>query len=120
MKRLSTIVFVLMLAALPLRGMAVVIAELCVPPQAIDMHAAHECCDDEDPQHGASHHGDQGQSEDGSCSHCAACSVGAPVVSDASMAVVGLARPGASAIPFSDRQVPAGIAERRDRPPLAL
>ncbi len=120
MKRLSTIVLVLMLAALPLRGMAAVIADLCAPPQTTETHAAHECCDEGDPQPTTPHHGEHGQSDEGSCSHCAACSVGAPVVSDASVAVVALARPGAPAIAFSDRQVPAGIAERLDRPPLAL
>ena len=120
MKRLSAIVLVLMLAALPLRGVAAVIADLCGPQHsAAAMQASHECCDGaEAPDHGKSHHDGQGQAE-GSCSHCAACSVGASAVSDAAIPVT-FALPHGAPIPFADRRVPAGVTERLDRPPLSL
>jgi len=120
MKRLSAIVLILMLVALPLRGFAAVIADLCGPQHgAAAMQASHECCEaDQAPDHGKAHHDEQGQA-DGACSHCAACSVSAATVSDAARAVVSALPPG-TLIPFADRRVPAGVTERLDRPPLSL
>jgi hypothetical protein len=109
--RLSRIVLVLMLAALPLRGMAGVVAAYCGPQHdaPAQVQAGHECCEE-----GAAHD----DAPRSTCSHCAACSVGAPMVSDL-FAGVALAAAGAALIPFQLRRVPGALPHRLDRPPLA-
>jgi hypothetical protein len=119
MKRLSAIILVLMLAALPLRGMAAVIADLCGPQQGAAAQQSHECCDGAEAQAAGSHHGNQQNSADGSCSHCAACSVGTPVLSEFKQALPEMI-PATHAIPFSDRRVQGFVPEILDRPPLPL
>lgn len=118
MRQLSRIVLVLLLAALPLRGMAAVVAELCGPGQGAAMAQDHGCCAEGEAHAAGAHHGDDEHSAEGSCSHCAACSVGAPVVSEAA-SLLSDALPGVAAIPFRDRVAPSFVPEVLDRPPLA-
>ena len=119
MKRLSAIVLVLMFAVLPLRGMAAVIADLCGPSQEATVQLSHQCRDGAEAQAAGSHHGNQENSAGGSCSHCAACSVGAPVMSEF-RPVLREAIPGTCAIPFRDPRALWFVSEVLDRPPLAL
>jgi hypothetical protein len=109
--RLSRIVLVLMLAALPLRGMAAVVAAFCGPQHEApaQVQAGHECC--ETGEH------DAGDAAKSTCSHCAACSVGAPMAPD-QFAGVALPATGEGVIPFQLLRVPGALPDRLDRPPL--
>lgn len=120
MHRLSRLLLLLLLVALPLRGLAVDWAGACEAQDRGIAHALHDGCD-ESPHagHGEVPDGDGSAGNHGSCSHCAACAASAPMLSDSGRQVsIG---PGqGSSILFLARQVPSGIPERLERPPLSL
>jgi hypothetical protein len=119
MSRFARAVLILLLAALPLRGMAGVAAALCGPqhhaPAAMEM--PHHGCEE-----GAAHapaQDDSGSPVETACSHCAACSVGSPAVPVVA-AVQFPAHAGEPAIPYLHHLQLGYVSERLDRPPLAL
>jgi len=110
----------LVFVALPLRGYAGAIKDLC------DAHhggpaAAHHAMDEHSGEHGhvVPDDGDKDQSGFASlCSLCSTCSVGAPVVSD-SPRQVARAAAATAPIPFAGRFGPGVSLDHPDRPPLA-
>lgn len=117
MSRFAKAVLILTLAAIPLRGMTAVIAAFCEPQHhgAGQMaHGERDGC-----EHDATHHEDPADGSDPKCSHCSACSVSAPLVSESVQAAIYA---GSDALPvsFLDRSLPARFPARLERPPLAL
>jgi len=120
MSRFGKLVLVVVLAVLPLRGMAAAVAMLCdlQPGAAVQAQASHECCEGMPTEPGA-HHECGGDAVHGSCGHCATCSVGAFVPSLSTSAVLSAPMDTLS-IPFLGRWVAGFVPELFDRPPLAL
>jgi len=112
-KLITRLLLILVLATLPLRGVAAAWGP--AHGASAEIVVAHEGC----------HEGQQKQVEDGepaleaSCGHCAACPVGAPALPGL-LPVLSSETPGGLSIPFLDRRVRAYVPERLDRPPLAL
>ena len=112
-------ILLLMLAALPLRGYATAVKDLC------DAHhggpAQQQVLHEHSGEHGHDgHNDDTSQSGTASlCSLCSVCSVGAPAVSD-SLRPVAFGAAAALRIPFLLRFGAEPSLERLDRPPLAL
>jgi hypothetical protein len=115
----KTLIFVLLLAALPLRGYAGVLMALCE-----GHHGGAAAVQEHAHEHGDSHpHG----SDDGAgspshaasvCSICASCCANASLAPDAPH-VAAFRAPGSDRIPFFDRRASGFVPEHFDRPPLA-
>lgn len=116
MSRLAKAVLILLLAAIPLRGMAGVVAALCDPANhggATQVtHAECDSC----PEGAAAHH-EQDDSAASKCSHCAACSVSVPLVSQSTQGLIA-AVSGESPVFFFSRSLPVRPPGRLERPPL--
>ena len=117
MSRLAKAVLILMLVAIPLRGMAGVIAAFCEPRHHGAGQMTHADC--EGCGHDATHHEEPGDDSNAKCGHCSACSVNASLVSESARGI-SIAGAGASPILFRDRSLPVRFPQRLDRPPLAL
>jgi hypothetical protein len=117
MSRLAKALLILLLAAIPLRGMAGVIADFCQPQHQGAVQMADAGCDS--CEHDGTQDEEPGNGLDAKCSHCAACSVAVPVVSEFTRGTVHAAA-GALLVPFRDRNLPGRLPGRLDRPPLAL
>ena len=117
MSRFAKAVLILMLAAIPLRGMAGVVSAFWEPQQHDAGQMTHAECDG--CEHDAAHHEESGDDSDAKSGHCSECSVSAPLVSESAH---GISYAGSSALPilFLDRSLPARFLERLERPPLAL
>lgn len=118
MSRFAKAMLILMLVAIPLRGMAGVISAFCEPQHhGVGQMTHGECVSCE---HDASHH-DEAPGDDSSakCGHCSACSVNASLVSESGRGI-SIASTGALPILFRDRSLPVRFPERLERPPLAL
>ena len=115
---LRLILFAILVALIPLRGMAAIVADLCAPHHGAAMQTSHDCCAEGEVR-GSASHGDHGDSAEGSCSHCAACSVGTPALSEFHASLPD-APAGARVIPFHDLRAPGFVPEVLDRPPLPL
>lgn len=117
MSRFAKAALILMLAAIPLRGMAGVIAAFCDSQH----HGAGQITHAEfvGAEHEATSHGEAGDGLDAKCSHCSACSVNSPLVSGPAH---GIADAGSGALPISflQRSVPGRLPAQLDRPPLVL
>lgn len=111
--------FVMLLAALPLRGYAGVLMALCEAH-----HGGAAAAQEHVHEHGNSHHDDSGngggnQSHTASvCSICASCCAGASLATDALHVVLPQAL-GTDRIAFFDRRTSGFVPEHFDRPPLA-
>lgn len=118
MSRFAKALLILMLAAIPLRGMAGVIAAFCEPQHHAAGQKNHGECDS--CERDAVHH-EEAPGDDASvkCGHCSACSVNASLVSEAARGIA-IANPGELPILFRDRSLPVRFPERLERPPLAL
>jgi hypothetical protein len=114
--RFAKLLLVLMLLALPLRGMAAVVASLCSPSPGAAAHSQHECCA-EGETHAPAIPADQGGTAEGTCSHCATCTAGSAAVAD--VPAVLPAPVGASPVPFLELRPLGHVPEQLDRPPLA-
>lgn len=114
------LIVLLVLAALPLRGYATVVAALC------DAHhggmAATELAT-HDAAGGHDRHADSGKSDPADhasvCSFCASCSVSATLAPDAAH-TVAIAATGATPIPFDGTAMLGRVPVVLDRPPLSL
>ncbi|MEK6242965.1 MAG: hypothetical protein AABM33_00565 [Pseudomonadota bacterium] len=117
MSRFAKAVLILMLAAIPLRGMAGVISAFCEPQHHGAGQMTHAECDG--CEHDATRHEEPGDDSNAKCGHCSACSVSAPLVSESAR---GISYAGSDTLPilFLDRGLPARFPERLERPPLAL
>ena len=112
--------FVMLLAALPLRGYAGVLTALCE-----SHHGGAAVAEDHAHKHGDSHH--HGADEDAGnqshaasvCSICASCCASAGLAPETNHGIV-FQTPDTNRIPFVDRQVPGFVPEQLDRPPLPL
>ena len=115
---LKSLILLLMVAALPLRGYAALAAELCATHHggSQSVHSAeHDHHDGHAPD---GHDGDHPLSAS-VCSHCASCSVGASLAPDVARRMAILPR-GADRIPFFGVRTPGFVPDHLDRPPLAL
>jgi hypothetical protein len=117
MSRLAKAFLILLLAAMPLRGMAGVIADFCEPQHHGAGQTTHAECDG--CENDAAHNDEPGDDSNAKCGHCSACSVNASLVSE-SARVISYTGSGALPILFRDRSLAARFPERLDRPPLAL
>lgn len=117
MSRFAKILLILMLVAIPLRGMAGVIAAFCEPQHHGAGQMVHAECDG--CEHDSSHHEAPGDDSNAKCGHCSACSVNASLVSESAH---GFSFAGSGALPilFLDRNLSVRFPERLERPPLAL
>ena len=115
---LKTLILLLVVAALPLRGNAGVAAELCAAHHG-GAQAAHAAEHDHDSAHEQGGHDGDHPSSASVCSHCAACSVGASLAPD-SARPVAVFHAGADRIPFFGARTSGHVPEHLDRPPLAL
>lgn len=115
------LILFLAFAALPLRGYAALAMDLC------EMHhggvpAAHHAAHDHGAADGHGAH-DSGDHDGGSgpsiCSMCAGCCVGVSLASNPAQPVAIVA-PAPHRIPFVGTHASGHIADRLDRPPLAL
>jgi len=114
-KRFSRFLLILVVATLPLRGIAAAwgpphSALASAPAEAV---VAHEGC-----HQGMQDEGGSAPVSEAACGHCAACPVGAPAL-PGSLPVLSSELPGGLSIPFLDRRVRAHVPERLDRPPLS-
>jgi hypothetical protein len=117
MSRFAKALLILTLAAIPLRGMAGVIAAFCEPQHHGAAQMTHAECDG--CEHDAIPHEQPGDDASAKCGHCSACSVNASLVSEAAHGIA-IANPGELPILFRDRSLPVRFPERLERPPLAL
>ncbi|MSQ49056.1 MAG: hypothetical protein EXR30_01565 [Betaproteobacteria bacterium] len=117
MSRLAKVFLILLLAAIPLRGMAGVIGDFCQPQH----HGAGQMANAEcgGCEHNATHGEESDDGLSAKCSHCAACSIGALLVPESARGEFGAAAV-ALLVPFLDRTLPGRLPEQLDRPPLAL
>jgi hypothetical protein len=116
---LRCLLIVLLVAALPMRGIAGSLAAPCADHHggvAVENHAHEE----------GGHHGhDSGSGDDqslhtaSSCGLCASCCAGAGLLSEAPRAAV-LQASAAGPIPFRDRRAPGFVPDHLDRPPTSL
>jgi hypothetical protein len=117
---LRTLLFALLVAALPLRGTAGVLMALCEGNHGGAI-AAHEHAHEYDGDH---HHGadDDGAGNSApvasACSVCASCCAGAGLAVQLIQEVV-FQPPGTIRIPFFDHRFSVFVPEHLDRPPLA-
>ena len=121
MKHAARIVLLAMLlASLPLRGYAGVLAGLCA-----SHHGGAAVVEDHAHKHGDSH---QHDADDGAgnpshaasvCSICASCSASAGLAPEAKRGIV-FQTPDINRIPFFGRQASGFVPEHLDRPPLPL
>jgi len=115
---LRTLLFVLLVAALPLRGYAGVLMALCEGHHG--GAAAHEHVHEHEESH---HHetddGDAGNAAHAAsaCSVCASCCAGAGLAAQLTQEVV-FQSPGTFRIPFLDHRFSVFVPEHLDRPPL--
>ena len=131
--RLKTLILLVALLALPLRGMAAVAMWHCAQDQreamtvSADQNAAHHHGSHADGAVGHSSH-DESAARDGpvedpvsptasACSACAACCVGGAVV-PAAWPAFSFAPIGASRIPFTERRFTGFVPAQLERPPL--
>jgi hypothetical protein len=115
-----TFLFVLLLAALPLRGTAGVLMALCEGHHG-GAAAAHEHAHEhgDDHQHEADDGGAGNPTHAASvCSVCAACCAGAGLATQLIQEIV-FQPPGTIRIPFFDHRFSVFVPEHLDRPPLA-
>jgi hypothetical protein len=117
MSRFAKVLLILMLAAIPLRGMAGVVSAFCEPQHHGAGQMTHAECDG--CEHESTRDEELADGADAKCSHCSACSVGAPLVAE-SMHRITYAGSGAGPISFLDHSPPGRLPARLDRPPLAL
>ncbi len=117
MSRFAKAMLILMLVAIPLRGMAGVISAFCEPQHHGAGQTTHAECGG--CEHDATHHEEPGDDSNAKCGHCSACSVNASLVSESARGI-SIASPGALPILFRDRSLPVRFPDRLDRPPLAL
>jgi hypothetical protein len=116
----KTLILLLMLAAVPLRGYAAIAAGLCDAHHG-GLATAHAT----GHAHASGHddHSQPGNTEPAGhasvCSLCASCSVGASLAPDVAYAVA-FAPAGASAIPFYGFIASGRVPDTLDRPPLPL
>lgn len=117
MSRLAKALLILMLVAIPLRGVAGVISAFCEPQH----HGAEQMthAERDGSEHEASHHDEPGDDSNAKCGHCSACSVNASLVSESARGI-SIASSGVLPILFLDRSLPVRFPERLERPPLAL
>jgi hypothetical protein len=113
------LILALLLAALPLRGYAGVVADLC------ESHSSHgPSVEGHVHEEGASHdHGDSGVADEPSpaasvCSHCAACCASAALAAEPNHGRF-LQPPASDRIPFRKRLMRAFHPSHLERPPLA-
>lgn len=110
------LILLLVMVALPLRGVAAVAADVCAAHHggALSAHA-------DGHDHGSGHEPDAPDSDHSSkasiCSLCATCSVGATLAPEPSRPVA-TALAGADRIPFFDARKPGHVPDHPDRPPL--
>jgi hypothetical protein len=116
---LRTLLLLLILAGLPLRGQAGVLMSLCESRHggaetAVDHHAHHH-------EDGEAHdHPDDKDAPLASvCSACASCCAGAGMAPDAALHF-SFQLPGTGRIPFIGRLISGYVPEHLDRPPLPL
>lgn len=110
---------VMLLAALPLRGYAEVLAALCGPH-----HGGAAAAQEHVHEHGDGLHQESG--DDGGvpvhaasvCSICASCCAGASLAPDAPQGAVFQAQ-GSDRVAFLDRRAAGFVPAQLDRPPLA-
>ena len=138
--KLKTLILLVALVALPLRGMAAVAMMHCAEGNergAVSQQAAHgsghdhadhaamESAEVADP---AAHHGHEPGSQEGStdhpsspvataCSACAACCIGGAVAPSAWQSL-SFAPIGAGRIPFAEQRFTGFVPAQPDRPPL--
>ncbi len=117
MTRLAKVILMVLLVAIPLRGMAGVVAAFCEPAHHGAGEAVHAECDG--CEHDGTHHEAPDEGSAAKCSHCAACSVSAPLVSESAHRLP-LAAANAAPVSFLNRSLPGRIPGRLDRPPLSL
>ena len=117
MTRLAKVFLVVLLVAIPLRGMAGVAAVFCEPASHGAGEAVHAECDG--CEHVSAHHEAPDEGTAAKCSHCTACSVSAQLVSESAHRLPP-ALASAAPVPFLDRSLPERRSGRLDRPPLAL
>lgn len=123
MRRFVAFVMVLLIAALPLRGMASVAPDPCAAGHASgEPAAAHhgDCfgCDHAANDVDVPKHHDGGAGADG-CAHCAACAAGCGALYAPTSLETG-SPPGSERIPFRPRHADGHFPTLPDRPPLAL
>lgn len=117
MSRFAKAVLILVLAAIPLRGMAGVISAFCETQHQGAVQMTHAECDS--CEHDATHHEETGDDSNTKCGHCSACSVNASLVSESALGI-SFAGSGTLPILFLPRSLPVRFPERLERPPLAL
>jgi hypothetical protein len=112
------LVLLLMLAALPLRGYAAAVAELCEAHhggvQTVKVSAHDQSSADAQVPHD---HASEGTSAASASSACAGCCVG-PSQAPSEARSVPAGPVGADRIPFFGRRLPVHVPDRLDRPPL--
>ena len=119
MKRTYRIVlFVVLLAALPLRGYAGVLTALCE-----SHHGGAAAAQEHVHEYGDGVHVDSGDGGDPAhapsvCSICASCCAGASLAPDAPRVAVFQAQ-GSDLVAFFDRRAAGFVPAQLDRPPLA-
>lgn len=121
MRRFATFLMVLVVALLPLRGMASLIADPCGPVHvhAPAAEAAEPHCHEEaGTAHAAPQEGQHGDPQV-TCAHCATCCSLGTTLPSAASAGSGTV-PGVERIPFRSRHAAGIFPPLLDRPPLAL
>ncbi len=116
MSRLAKTVLILLLAAIPLRGMTGVVAALCDPAShgGAATQVSHADCDS--CLENADAHHEKDDTASSKCSHCAACSVSVPLVSQSSQGLVASVS-GELPVMFFSRSLPVRPPGRLERPP---
>ena len=127
MRRLVVLLMVVLVAALPLRGMAAFAGDPCGGHHGVssgvadDGHGAHGCdhAVNDLPAPPLAEHGHEGGNAADSCAHCVACVAGCgPVVEMPAFHAGPL--PGVERIPFRPAYAGGHFPALPDRPPLAL
>jgi len=117
----KALIFMLLFAALPLRGYAAALKSICEDHHG-GSHAVHQTMHEQ----GSNHDHDSKDGEPHSpasaslCSLCGAYSVGAPLLSESAGTFIVLGPQPASRIPFRERRAQAFIPDHLERPPLPL
>jgi len=134
--KLKTLILLLALIALPLRGVAAVALCDCAQDQhaaiamsmdqSWDQHGSHDHAGDhthDGPSHDGANHGGDGDQQSSpaasACGACTACCVGGAVAPSAWISLSS-AHIGASRIPFLERRVMGVVPAQLERPPLHL
>lgn len=117
-KALKTLILLLIVAALPLRGYATVAAELCAAHHG-GVQAVHAVEHDDGSAHEQGQHDGDHHSMASVCGLCATCMAGATLAPNSARPIAAL--PGvADRIPFFGARKPGYVPDRLNRPPLAL